>query len=232
MFAAMSRVPMSRQAPAESQPCAVIHCMTNRRAKSLLVLLLAATCCAASATPVVRFHSSYIDGLFERQVTADAREPLVTAEEFDLGGRKDEALHLREFVERRVWLAALSEPPPPGGTVRDVLAAKWPEYLPQLRARGAARLLPITVLGAWLEGEPQTAFGGVADAGYTNDTGSGSMRRAAGGGRQRPGLARDPDLMPRPLAGAVRMHDVLAHVEAGLLQILREDPIGARRPDG
>jgi hypothetical protein len=152
---------------------AAIRCMTNRRALPLLALLSAAVGSSTSATPVVGFSSNYIDGLLERQVPAETLEPLVTAEEFDLGGRKDEALHLREFVERRVWLAALSEPPPPGGTVRDVLAAKWPEYLPQLRTRGAARLLRITVLGAWLEGEPEPAFDGVADAGYTNGTASG-----------------------------------------------------------
>ena len=46
------------------------------------------------------------------------------------------------------------------------------------------------------------------------------------------GLRRNPDVMAGPLAGAMRTHDVLARVEAGLLQTLREGAVWAGRPDG
>jgi hypothetical protein len=142
----------------------------RERLALVLAPLLAVLCASAAAPTWVSYRSAYVDALLDRPGDADSVELLVTAEEFELAGRKDEARDLRDFVERRIWLAALREPPAPATTVRDAVTAKWPEHIWSLRRRGTHQLLAMEPLAAWLDGEAAPSFEGPADDGYTSNS--------------------------------------------------------------
>jgi hypothetical protein len=131
-------------------------------------LLLVMVCAPVLAAPSVGYRSGYVEALLERPVGGGTVDLLVAAEELDLAGRATEARQLRDFVERRLWSAALDEAPPQALTVRDAVTTSSPEGMRDLRTRGTQRSLPFEVLAVQLVGEPEWELGTVADDGYTD----------------------------------------------------------------
>jgi len=106
----------------------------------------------------------YRERLLGAPVTENDTELLIGAEVLGMDLLRDrQAMALREFVERRLWLRALNEPAPRPATVRAAISTQWPEYLSELRKRGVRQVLTLQVLAAWTDQDSPPSFETPAD---------------------------------------------------------------------